>query len=760
MRGGRSHLAALGVYFLLSIVLTYPLITRFASHVPGEDLWAFDEYTFVWNLWWFKHALLQLQQSPLFSDRIFYPVGVDLALFTLAPLNSALAMPLLAWLPLPLVSNLVVVFSFAMSSYGAHLLAWHVLQQRGGLGQRELLWSSLSAGLVYGFSSSRFVYAAIGHYMLVSTEWVPFFALYFVRAISDTKRRDAFIAGLFLSLMLYVELSLSVFAAVFAVVYLLAAKPWRLGARRMLSQLAVLGSVAALLFVPILVPALRELLSSGYALRGWGDAQKLSVDLAGFLSPSALSPWSGLKWNDELVGVLQGKGRFADINTVFVGYATLALAVAGWMSNRRNAAPWAATSLVAAVLALGPLLEINGVSTFDLDGIKVNFPLPFILFHYLPLVQANRAPNRFSVVLMLSLAVLVGYGVHSLSVRLSGTATREARAHARKVVTHALLAMVASLLVIEHLAVPLPLTDAAIPTFYARLGQDADDYTVLQLPLGWRNSFGTLGAEDTRAQYYQSAHHKRILAGNTSRNPPFKFDYFASMPIVSSLIAIETYKAISADQLSADKAFADEFIRYFDLRYVVVNPPVAGRHPYDDTRDADLQYLLAVLPLEPIGDAGSVVAYRVRPPAPISVLGIDFGEPSSRLYRGPGWDREEEISGARANWANNRVSEVLLPVSSDGNYHLTFRALPFVYAGGPRQTVSLLVNQVTHLAPLVLNPGWDSYEMEIPSTALHRGVNVLDLEFAYTRAPREVVPGSDDSRTLAVAVDWIQWEAR
>ena len=155
-------------------------------------------------------------------------------------------------------------------------------------------------------------------------------------------------------------------------------------------------------------------------------------------------------------------------------------------------------------------------------------------------------------------------------------------------------------LLFEHLVVPLPLTDARVPAFYDTLAHDPADYSILQLPLGWRNSFGTLGAEDTRVQYYQSVHHKHILAGNTSRNPPFKFDYFASLPIVSSLIALESYQKVSPDQKAADRAYADEFVRFFDLRYVTVNPAVPGRHQYDDTRAAAMQYLLDVLPLEPI----------------------------------------------------------------------------------------------------------------------------------------------------------------
>jgi hypothetical protein len=408
------------------------------------------------------------------------------------------------------------------------------------------------------------------------------------------------------------------------------------------------------------------------------------------------------------------------------------------------------------VLALGPLLQIGGVSTFDLDGIKVNVPLPFILFHYLPVFQANRVPNRFSVLLVLSLAMLIAHLFASLGRSLQNSNQPGLRSG----MLRAAFALAPLLLLFDQLSVPLPLSDARIPDIYQQLGSDSDDYSILQLPLGWRNSFGTLGAEDTRVEYYQAAHHKRILAGNTSRNPPFKFDYFASLPIVSSLIALETYKTVSPEQRQADRAFADEFVRFFDLRYVIVQPPIQGRHPYDDTRAAALQYVLDVLPLDPVGEADGVVTYRVRRSALPAKLVVDFGEPSSRLYRAEGWDREEEISGERANWANTSRAQIFLPVEQVTTYQLTLSALPFAYPGAPQQTLTPVVNANTRLSPVSIGGGWNTYSIDIPAHALHEGLNSLTLDFGYARAPRDVLGGSADPRTLSVAVDWLTWEPR
>ncbi len=756
MRRLHFHLALLAGFLLLTLALTYPLVSQLATHVPGSSLWAFDEYTFLWNIWWFKQALLQLGQSPLATDYIFYPIGINFALYTFTFFNAALAMPLVPFLPLPLVSNLITLFAFTLSGYGAFLLARRVLAGSGlpRADRRTRDAAAIVAGVAYAFTTSKFMSAAIGHYNFMGTEWIPFCLLYYLRALDTRAGRDAILCGVFLALAMYVEMNFAVFLVLAMALHALFTRAWRkIGCVALTRLSAVVGATGALIFLPVLAPVVREFASADYALKGWGDALKLSVDLLGFVSPSAISSWAGLNWTQEQIAVVRGQGRFADVNTVFLGYATLAFACLGLIAYRRQAAAWAASAVVFAVLALGPLLQIGGRSTFDFDGVKVNFPLPFIIFHYIPLVQANRVPNRFSVVLVLCLALLVGFA----ALWLGRMAARYAKGARWSIVPAVLVGV---LVVGDHLVVPLPLTDAQVPAFYTRLAQEPGDFSILQLPLGWRNSFGTLGAEDTRVQYYQSVHGKHILGGNTSRSAPFKFDYYKSLPIVSSLLLIEDYKTVPADQRAFDRDYAPEFVRFFDLRYVVVHPAVPGRKPYDDTRAAALQYVLDVLPLEKVADSGDLLVYRVAQTPLPATLGIDFGEPTSRPYRAEGWDAEELIAGRRANWANARLARVLVRLQPGGHdYGLRFAAMPLGAPGGPPQTVTAIVNGQTRLPPLTLTSGWQEYELTVPGTALRSGMNEVVFEFAYARTPREVV-GNDDTRTLAAAFDWIEWRPR
>jgi hypothetical protein len=783
----RTDLLIIGLYLGLTLVLTYPLVTHLTTHVPGTNV---DEYAFVWNLWWFKHAIFDLHTSPLYTQFIFYPLGVSLVLYTLNILNDVLALPLLPLLGLVATSNVILIFSFVISGYGAYLLVRYLLNaprttdhgqqttdhgpqttdhrpQTTDHGPRTTDHTHLAAfvaGLVYAFTASRFVYAALGHYDLLSTEWLPFYVLFLIKALRQpashppvlqrgwewvryalSEMRYALAAGLFATLNMYGERTFGIFLGLFTLLYLafaLAGKEAspRLPGRVVAWRLVTMVAVATILYLPVLIPTLREMLLGDYALEGWGGAEFLSADLLGFFTPTILHPLWG-QW------AKQTTAQFADINTVFLGYLATALAIFAAVRYRRRLAVWTVTALASAILALGPLLHVNGRTLFDLDGLEVSVPLPFIILHYLPIVQANRVPNRFSVLLTLALAVLVGCAVADLLSRVR-----------RRSLVLGLAGLLAALLVFEGLAVPLPLTDARVPDVYRQIASEPDDFAILQLPLGWRNSFGTLGAERTQMQYYQAVHGKSIPNGNTSRNPPFKFAYFARVPIFKSITDLEMYQEVSPEQRERDRLLAPEVVYFFDLRYVILHPALPGYLPYADTQGRTEAYVRQVLPLEPqpFYEQDGVVAYRVRQSPVQSDLSVDCGTEAALLYQGEGWGRNEEIAGTTANWAVARQARLFVPLRSMGDYTLTIGALPLTYPGSPPQTMTVQVNG--HRLPdrLALAPAWTPYTVTVPARLLHPGLNEVILEFAWTAVPGKVLPGSADPRPLATAVDFVR----
>jgi len=792
----RADFWALALYTLLAVSLTWPVIAHITTHIPGSTVWAFDEATFVWNMWWFKYSLLDLAQSPLHTDYIFYPLGIDLVLYTFNFLNAILGLPLLMTLPLPLASNLVILFAYVMSGYGTYLLVLHLLVRSPRRAKLAAMLpyrlAAFIAGAAYAFAASRMIYAALGHYDMVTAQWFPFYALFLLKTLREPGYRNAILAGVFAVLALLAEMIFGVFLLFLTLILVFfefrvakASQPIGYAPsnpasvqyrtlptgnhlQRVAPRLVVLAVTATLLWSPVMVPILSAFAQGGFALSGWGEGLKLSADLVGWFTPTALHPVLGADdWPAYLRAVVEGNAPFRDVNTVFLGYGILALAVLGALSAHRQARAWAWSAVIFALFTLGPLLQISGRFLFPLDGLlreqglpqDVTFPLPFVLLHYIPIIRANRAPNRFSVVLSLALAVLVGYGAYWV---LSKVASRKVTGRQVTRSSLALLLLVAALLLpavlFDQVSVPLPLTDARVPSPYTVIAGEADDFAVLQLPLGWRNSFGTWGAERTLLQYYQSLHHKRMLAGNISRAPDFKFEYFMRIPLFRALTDTELYREVDAETLGRARAQAAELMALYDVRYLVVHEPIPLRYPYVDTMPATRDLAFSLIPLDPnplASDDGATV-YRVEQTPLREPLRVDFGDWTSAPYRGGGWADDEEVFAASANWAVGTEARFFFPVRGVGARRLALRIVPFAYPDAPPQRLTLSLNDQPLDISLPLGQGWQVLETTLPEWALRQGLNALTLHFEYAASPSSVLPASTDGRSLAAAVDWME----
>lgn len=721
-----APLVAAAVYLALALVATWPLAAHLTTHVPGSEV---DEGAFLWNLWWVRFALLDLRQSPFWTDYIFYPVGVNLATYTLTFLNGLVAIPIERVAGPIVAGNLLFLLSLTLSGLGAFLLVRDVLTE-GGRSSPSVELASLAAGVVFAFPASRFVYAALGQMNFVSTAPIPFFVLLFLRLLRGARQGrlalgTAVLAGLTFAAAALTELTYAVFLALFVLPFLVGeawwwrekrALPFRLGA-----GLVVMAGAATL---PLLIVVPSYLADGAVGQPTLREAQRFSADLLSFVTPTRLHPWLGDLARDW-------SADFRDVPIVFLGWTTLLLGVVGAVASWRQARVWAAAATLFALLALGPLLTINGHDRFDLDGLIVSVPLPFIVLHFVPLVGANRVPNRFSVVLMLALAVLVGLALRWLARRLPPA------------VFATLAVVVAVLIFLEHLSAPLPLRAATPPTEYARLRDEPGDFTILQLPLGWRNSYGTQGLERTIVQSYQWLHQKRLFGGNTSRNPDSTFAYFRRVPLFESIIRLQEGKPLAPDAANRDRAGVAYLTALTDLRYLVVDRRL--------TPPGVEEYVQTVLAAELLED-GALAIYRVPPVA--APRRIELGSPQSAGAIGEGWGEDERGAGeVDLVWATARRAELWVP-RAGGAATIRLRLTPFVYEGMPEQRLRLLVNG-HDLGERTLAPDWAEVMFAAPAEAWRTGANRLTLVFATVESPSRVL-GSPDQRRLAAAVDWVE----
>jgi len=728
----RAHLVVLLSYTFLALSLTYPLITAPSHIVPGSDTWAYDEYTFLWNMWWFKRATLDLGTNPMFTSHTFYPVGAPLVLYTYQFVNAATGLPLYLVSNLPLASNITLWLSMILGGYTTYLLTRYVLVRR--LGRSDGTAVHLAAflgGIAYSFAASRFVYLALGHYCIFTTQFLPLFALFLLRTLDDNVawKRYALLSSIAFTLSALAEMTFALFLGILLLVFILG-EVRNLGWRPLLARVALLSGAATALYSPVLFYVLRETFVGDYALVGWGNSLKLSADLIGLLTPTALHPLWGDDWPTHLREVATGTARFSDVHTVFLGYAALGLALIGLLIYRRRTWTWSLTLLLAVAFSLGPLLQINGQYRFDLDGLETTVPMPFILLHYIPLASAGRAPNRFSVLVLLTLAPLAGIGAHVLLRRIP-----------RWWLSAIVATFVGIALIGESISIPVPTTDASVPSFYQTLAEDKEDYAILSLPFGLRSSFATRGAERTQLQYYQTVHNKRIIGGNISRAPQINFEYYERVAPLAHLMAIEAYQSPAHFDIDRDRHEAAALAALLDIRYLIVHSPVPGRLPYADTYDDALAYASRIFDLTEVhrDPQGSLVAYEIRQ-APISEsFTLDIGSGTGAMYLGEGWSTEEPIAGTSARWVNGTVAVLYLPTQQDASVALTLKAAPFVFPGSSQQSMAITVNEHP-IASFAMAEGWHQYTVNVPAQTLHQGPNKVELSFTYARRPIDVFP--------------------
>ncbi len=723
----RRLFSPLPIYVGLALLLTWPLAQQITTHVPGDGI---DDPSLAWNLWWIKTRLVDQLQLDLFHvDWMFHPIGINLAFYTLTPLNGLLSIPLQTALSLILANNLILLSSFVLGGWGMYLLARQELdhapftiprkyppQHHSPLTIHHLQFSALFAGIVYAFASSKLFYAGLGQFNIASSQWIPFCALYTLRLARSKSRRasihNAFFAALFLTFQAWAELTYASFLLIFiGLVYCWSLWDQRTAANNRWLSLSKLSLSKPSLSKPQPIPFLRFISFALLALlfligitpflwamvpdmriegdffgSGGGFADTYSADLLGYLLPTQRHPLLGTVVNQ--FAFAHDKGQ-----QIYIGYSALILSVIGATSmlRRKERGAWGLFWIVSTLffwwMTLGAQLHWNG-SLLPIPG-------PFALISQLPFFSGNRYPSRYSVMLLMGVAILAGAGLQYLLARVSPSRVSPSRL--------ALALFFTGLFLFEQITVPMPMSDFRVPGLYERLAAQPGDFTVLELPTGWRNGARVLGKSDLlimMQQWYQTVHGKRRLGGNTSRNPPYKFQYFTNAPLLGDLIALmnatpdndaqqEIARVVdeSFDTLVArDRPIAPTVLDFLDVAYVTLHVEKAS--------PALLRFVDEVLPLTLMdrwqgadwsGTPSTILLYQVNPVQQPPNWTIDLAAATSSLYLAEGWST---LPWQEARYATRPCATLLLDLpASAGKLTLTFAA--------PAPPVTITVNEQT-----------------------------------------------------------------
>ncbi|MGQ9626124.1 MAG: hypothetical protein ACUVV0_04365 [Anaerolineae bacterium] len=617
----KRNLYALCGYLILTLLLTWPLAPNLNKAIPGDG---FDGWQNFWNLWWVKVALVERGTTPYFTDYLYYPTGASLIFHTLNIFNGLFALPFsLGFKPqaggLLLAYNAVVLFSFVMAGYGAFLLACYVLGERH---KSPAGWfAAFAAGLVYAFSPFHFAHL-LGHMQVFSLEWVPFHVLCFLRGSGAGRGvplpKRVWKPALFLVLAALCDWYNAFYLAIFTALYLFyvafSARWNRL--KGALSVAVGTWVLFGLLLSPFLWPMVREASASDYMLPEPEHVFLLSADLLAFITPNEMHPlwgrWVQSWWSGRSPAPLSER-------MIFAGYLPLMLSAFALWKRRKEALLWALSAIAFGVLALGPALRVGGCQT--------DFPLPYALLHeFVPFVRIARSVSRFDLMVMLSLAALVGLGLEAVLMKpehkCSGYEVEgptglkydlSQPGRGSRLFIGGLVAV--ALICFEFLSAPYPLSPPDTPEFYLQIAQEEGDFAILNVPMDWDRPGYLL---------YQTVHGKRLISGYLSRENPLSI---VERTPVFSHFRFAGPTAENPDIIAQDVSqIGLSVLEHFKVRYVVID---LYQLPDEWLREKNLKLARQIFgPVEPCHQDARLIVYCVPKPRalqPFLILGEGWG---------------------------------------------------------------------------------------------------------------------------------------
>jgi len=589
----RRHFYALVGYACAALAFSWPLPLHLSTHLTGSP--AGDTGVYVWNQWVFRHELLVNRSLPYFTDSIFAFTGghANLSLHNYTTFQNLLALPLVGLLGVVSTFNVVYLMMTVLTAYATFLLARHVtgrdaeswlagllfawspnLVTRGTAhfslvaaaplavfillllraAERERLRDAFALGATMWWAASTDVYFAV--YCLILAAIVMLARVVRVERRSPAPSRRSVpwtldvlllcVGGLMLAMLvsggwqfrvlgritrvqtLYTPMlvftALCVVRAAWS--YRAAfARVTRTDVWRLARATSVAGVVAAAMLSPVLY-AMGVRIADGR----WDSSRVFwrnspgGVDALAFILPNPnhpLAPAALRAW-------LTPRPDAYPENVATLTFVALVVLAIAWRSGWRIPRTWVALGATFGALALGPFVHIAGVNTF--------VPGPWALLRYVPLVGLARTPGRFSIVVMLIVAVLFA----------SALAWIGQRWPRRRAV---ILGVVTALLVFELLPVPRVLYSAEVPAIYQHVADAPADVRVLELPFGMRDGTSSYGDFSARSQFFQTMHQKPLAGGYLSRISRRRIADARRDPMVAALMTLsEDGRIDPADQ--------------------------------------------------------------------------------------------------------------------------------------------------------------------------------------------------------------------
>lgn len=614
----RERILAAAGFLLLALIVTWPLAAHLSTALPGDPTG--DTGVYIWNLWIFRHELLQHAQSPFITDHIFaLTSSTDLSAHNYTVFADLLALPLIGRVGLVAAFNLVDIFLISLSGFGAFLLC------RRLVGHAGIAWISGAVFLASPFLIAR----GTAHYSLVAAAPLPLFLLCVDRALSTGRARDAAMAGAVMGWAGYCDVYYTIYCLLMGGT-VLAHRQWtlrlmpvsrsRVVARRTVEILLLVGTCVIgfrlwhgeftaiwmnytisfrTLYTPVLCLGVLGIARWQFERR-WRIERRLT----------AVPPWQLVR-GIALAATATGAVLFP----VVVGLGRrlvegrLPSPAINWRSSPPGmdvidllmpspSSPWFGGPAMHWIMSRGPLAYPEFVGSLSLValaviaviwwrvrdaiprfwiGFTVAFawlalgpfvriasintyvPGPWALLRYVPLIGLARSPTRFAIIAALGVSVMLAFALR---------AVRDASAKQWRLVAPIICAALSLELIPAH----HQLFDAGVPTVYSMIRNSADEsLRLLELPSGVRDGTSSIGDFNASAQYFQTVHRKPLMGGYLSRVSESRKRATMQTPVLAALFTLSQRSEITPELASLARASRAAFVDEACLGYVVID---------------------------------------------------------------------------------------------------------------------------------------------------------------------------------------------
>jgi len=563
----------------LSIILTWPSAWHFFSAVPssGPDT--------------MQVVGVAGEKANILSDQ-----GIFRGTFELIKSSELSITTLYAYFQLifgrVVGYNLLFFASFILSGFGAYLLAFHFTKNKP---------ASLIAGTIFAFSPFH-VHNALGTNVgTMHQEWLPFFALYLFKFFDELNVRNFSLAGIFLLLIGLTEHQLLAFTVIFIIFFLIyeaIVEPKKYLRQKLWMYIGASVVLFSILFFLIFRSLFSIATSNNNFLdAGLKSAVKYSNDSLSMFIP----PISQSFWPNSFADLRDQMTRNADSSfSAYAGYSVLLLSLLGIVGIRflkkKNTSVkgiffWLAVAVGFYALSLGPYLHYKGV-------LEPLVKMPYwLVYQYLPFYKNIRTVGRFFVWSMLGFSMLAAWGISFINFQFSifnfqknkddqkseGRENIGWKMNGKSKILYIITGLV---IILEFLMIPFRTDSLLHSSFYEKLGQDKENFSVLEVPGNTSYDFAS------RDLVWKSIYRKRAINGyDFARKVDDHYTFQRGTPIIRTLLYDIPEGASGNDTDIMKDSYYDisnEILSYYNIRYVILDKAALKGNPEEG--DLNLLY--------------------------------------------------------------------------------------------------------------------------------------------------------------------------